>query len=149
MGIQTRGCEIIGILKKLKDTDPADSHHAPEWKERQKSRVEGPRSRLLLWRSSPQSMREDLENIHMLLGFVGNGFQLALCNVSWVAIREFVVLVPNSIVFAPWSVLTDRGESCDSCQDTPHEAASACSLSQTSEEWPVIMETRSICARSL
>ena len=32
MGIQTTGCEIIGILKNFKDTDPADSHHAVEWK---------------------------------------------------------------------------------------------------------------------
>ena len=29
MGIQTSGGEIIGILKKIKDADPADSHHAP------------------------------------------------------------------------------------------------------------------------
>ena len=79
---------------------------ASEWEERQKSRTEGLRSRLLLWRSSPQSMREDLENVYMLLfWFVGNGFQLALCNVSWLATRESVVFVPDSIVFAPWSVL--------------------------------------------
>ena len=37
MGIQTSGGEIIGILKKIKDANPADSHHAPEWKERQKN----------------------------------------------------------------------------------------------------------------
>ena len=28
MGIQTTGCEIIGILKEFTDDDPADSHHA-------------------------------------------------------------------------------------------------------------------------
>ena len=117
MGIQTSGCEIIGILKKLKDTDGADSHHALEWKERQKSRVERLRSRLLLWRSSPQSMREDLENIYMLL----YGFQLAPCSVGWVATQKSIVLVPDPIVFAPWSVLVDRGEPCDSRHDTPHE----------------------------
>ena len=32
--------------------------------------------------------------------------------------RDFVVLVPDPIVFAPWSVLLDRGEPCDRCQDT-------------------------------
>ena len=44
MEIQTCGGEIIDILKKVKDADPVDSHHAPEWKERHKSRVEGLRS---------------------------------------------------------------------------------------------------------
>ena len=54
--------------------------------------------------------RDDLEKIHMLLfQFVGNGFQLALCNVGWRATRESVALVPDPIVFAPWSVLLDRG----------------------------------------
>ena len=28
MGIQTSGCEIVGILTKFKDADPADSHRA-------------------------------------------------------------------------------------------------------------------------
>ena len=55
-GIQTSGGEIIGILKKIKDADLADSHHASldtatkqnivtsEWKERQKSTAEGLRA---------------------------------------------------------------------------------------------------------
>ena len=86
-------------------------------------------------------MRDDLEIIYMLLfPFVGNGFQLAPCNVSWLATRGSVVLVPDPIVFAPWSVLLDRGELCG-CQDTSHEAASACFLSQ---EWPVTGETHSV-----
>ena len=53
---------------------------------------------------------------------VGNGFQLALCYVGWLATQESAVLGPDPIVFAPWSVLLDRDEPCDSCQDTPHEA---------------------------
>ena len=102
-----------------------------EWEERQKSTVKKLRSRLLLWRSSPPSMREDLENIYVLLfRFVGNPFQLALCSVGWLTTREFVILVPDPVIFAPWSVLLDRGEPCDSSQDTPHEAASACLPSQ-------------------
>ena len=77
MEIHTSVGEIIDILKKFKDADPADSHHAPEWEERQKSRVDGLRSRLLLWRSSPHSMSEDLENIYMLLfQFVGHAFHI-------------------------------------------------------------------------
>ena len=105
MGMQTSGCEILGVLKRFDDADPADSHHAPAWKERQKSRVAGLRSRSLLW-SSSQSMREDQENIYMpLFRFIGNGFQLALCNVGWLATQQSVVLV---------SVLLDRGEPCDS-----------------------------------
>ena len=67
-------------------------------------------------------MKEELENIYMLLfRFVGDGFQLALCNVGWLATRKFVVLVPDPIVFAPWSVLLDLGQLCDSCQDTSDE----------------------------
>ena len=58
---------------------------------------------------SSQSMRRDLENIYALLfRFVGNGFKLALCNVGQLATRLFVVLMPDPIVFAPWSVLLDR-----------------------------------------
>ena len=92
-------------------------------------------------------MRDDLEIIYMLLfPFVGNGFQLAPCNVSWLATRGSVVLVPDPIVFAPWSVHLDRGEPCDSCQDTSHEAASACFLSQ---EWPVTGETHSMWTESV
>ena len=42
-------------------------------------------------------LRQDLEKVHaLLLGFVGNGFQLALCNVSWLTTRKFVVLVIRS-----------------------------------------------------
>ena len=69
-------------------------------------------------------MRDDLENIYMLLfRFVESGFQLALCNVGWLATQESVVFVPDPIVFAPWSVLVDRGEPCDNCQDTSDEVA--------------------------
>ena len=68
-------------------------------------------------------MRDDPENIYMLLfRFVGKGFQLALCNVSWLATQESVVLVHDPIVFAPWSVFLDRGEHCDSCQGISDEA---------------------------
>ena len=99
MAIRTSGGEIHGILKKFQDADPADFHHALELKERQKSRIEGLGSRSLTWRSNPESMRDELENICMLLfGFVGNGFQLALCNVSWLATGSpsFPCPIPSS-----------------------------------------------------
>ena len=41
----------------------------------------------------------------LLFQFVGNGFQLAHCNVGKLATQKFVVLVPDPIVFALWSVL--------------------------------------------
>ena len=108
MEIQTSLDEIIGFLRKFKDAEPAESHHALKWTERQKSRIEGLGSRLLLWRPPPQWMRDDLENVYMLLfWFVGNGFQLPLCNVSWLMTRKFVVLVQDAIVFVLWSVLLD------------------------------------------
>ena len=69
--------------------DPADFHHALVWKERKISSVEGLTSRLLMWRLSPESMWDDLENIYMLLFmYIGNGTQLALCSVSWLATGE-------------------------------------------------------------
>ena len=58
-------------------------------------------------------LNEDLEKIYALL----------FRNVGRLTTPEFVVLVPDPIGIAPWSVLLDRGEPCDSCQDTPHEAA--------------------------
>ena len=59
--------------------------------------MEGLRTRLLMWRLFPESMRDDLENIYMLpFRFVGNRFQLALFNVSWLATRESVVLESSS-----------------------------------------------------
>ena len=68
MGIRPSGGGIIGILKKIKDTAPADSHRAShrrseearQWEERQKSRANEHRSRSLLRRSSPQSVRRFL-----------------------------------------------------------------------------------------
>ena len=59
----------------------------------------------------------------LLFQIVGNGFQLALCDVGWLATWESVVLVPDPIVFASWLVLPDRGEPCDCCQDTSDDAA--------------------------
>ena len=56
-------------------------------------------------------IREDLEKVYALLfRYVGIGTG---CNVDWLATQESVVLVPDPIVFAPWSVLLDRGEPCD------------------------------------
>ena len=67
-------------------------------------------------------MRDDLESVVMLLfRFVGSGFRLALCNVGKLATWKFVVLVPDPIVFAPWSVLLPHGRLCLTCQRTPSQ----------------------------
>ena len=69
-------------------------------------------------------LREDLEKVYALLfRNVGNDTRLALSNVGLLTTREFVILVPDPTVFAPWSVLLDVGEPCDSCPDTSHEAS--------------------------
>ena len=38
----------------------------------------------------------------VLFRFLGYGFRLAMCSVNWVEAREFVILVPDPIAFAPW-----------------------------------------------
>ena len=72
-------------------------------------------------------LRDDLEELYALLfRFLGYGFQLAMSNVGWLVTQKFVILVPDPIGFAPWSVLIGRGEPCDSCsQDTPPPAERA------------------------
>ena len=57
----------------------------------------------------------------LLFRFVGSGFRLALCNVGNLATRKFVVLVPDPIVFAPWSVLLPHGRLRVTCQRTPSQ----------------------------
>ena len=60
-------------------------------------------------------LRDDLQNIYALLFmFLGYGFSLAMCNVGWLDTQQFVILVPDPIIFAPWSVLLNRGEPCHS-----------------------------------
>ena len=55
-------------------------------------------------------LRDDLQNIYALLfRFLGYSFQLAMSNVGWLATQQFVILVPDPIVFAPWPVLTKAG----------------------------------------
>ena len=48
---------------------------------------------------------------------------------------ESVILVPDPIVSAPWSVLFGRGEPfCDTCQDTAHDAVSCFSCPMTCQK---------------
>ena len=70
-----------------------------EWeKKRHKSRMEGLRRRLLMWRLSPESMRDDLENI--LREWLPAG---ALQ-------RELACDPADPIGFAPWPLPSGRGE---------------------------------------
>ena len=51
--------------------------------------------------------------------FLGYCFPLAMSNVGWLLTEKFVILVPDPIVFAPWSVLYGCTASfCDICQHT-------------------------------
>ena len=90
--------------------------------------------------SSEIWLRDDLEEIYALLfRYFGYGFQLAMSNVGWFVTQKFVILVPDPIGFAPWSVLFGRGEPCDSCeQDTPPLAERArlqCRVGQRFGMW--------------
>ena len=38
----------------------------------------------------------------VLFRFLGYGFRLAMCSVNWMEAREFAILVPYPIAFAPW-----------------------------------------------
>ena len=60
-------------------------------------------------------LRDDLEEVYALLFFLGCGFPLAMSNVGWLVTQKFVILVPDPIGFAPWSVLFGRGVPCDRC----------------------------------
>ena len=104
-----------------------------EWDEkRQTSRVEGLRRRLSMWRLSPESMRDDLENIYMLLfRFLGNGFRLALCNVSWLATRSPRSGARSDRIRAVATAVRPRRALCDSCQDTAHVVVLCCSCPMT------------------
>ena len=50
----------------------------------------------------------------------------ALCGVDWPTTREFVILVPDPIISAPWSVLPDRGEPYNSRHATRSRSPRAC-----------------------
>ena len=38
----------------------------------------------------------------VLFRFLGYGVRLAMCSVNWMEAREFAILVPDPIAFAPW-----------------------------------------------
>ena len=41
----------------------------------------------------------------VLFRFLGYGFRLAMCSVNWMEAREFAILVPDPIAFAPGQAL--------------------------------------------
>ena len=51
--------------------------------------------------------------LKVLFRYVGIGTRLATCSVNWMEAREFAILVPDPIAFAPW-----RESFCDICQHT-------------------------------
>ena len=40
--------------------------------------------------------------LKVLFRYVGIGTPLAMCNIIWMEAREFAILVPDPIAFAPW-----------------------------------------------
>ena len=40
--------------------------------------------------------------LNVLFQYLGIGTRLAMCSVNWMEAREFVILVPDPIAFAPW-----------------------------------------------
>ena len=105
-----------------------------EWEEkRQRSRVEGLRRRVLMWRLSPDSMRDDLENIYMLLlRFFGNRLPAGALQHELACdpgVRRSRCPIRSASRRGP--VLFGRGEPCDRCQDTAHVVVSCSSCPMT------------------
>ena len=50
---------------------------------------------------APQS-GEIIGILTVLFRYVGIGTRLALTSMGWLTVREFVILVPDPIAFAPW-----------------------------------------------
>ena len=57
---------------------------------------------LLTWAASLYG-GEIIGILTVLFRFFGYGFRLAMCSVNWMEAREFAILVPDPIVFAPWA----------------------------------------------
>ena len=69
--------------------------------------------------ASEMWLRDDLDEVYALLfRFLGNGFRMALCSVGWLTTQKFAILVPDPIVFAPWSALLDCTASFESPVNT-------------------------------
>ena len=69
----------------------------------------------------------------LLCRFLGNGFRLALCNVGWLTTQKFVILVPDPIFFAPWSVLLDCTASFVRTPTTTQSSCGATTMAAASE----------------
>ena len=61
------------------------------------------RSTLLSFLSCGALQNDEIIGIlKVLFRYVGIGTRLATCSVNWMEAREFAILVPDPIAFAPW-----------------------------------------------
>ena len=125
------GGEIVGILKKIKDADPADSHHASLRRSEETRHVKQDLVTVTILTNLRQGEAVVLEEVVLLTVTIVTNSRWSeaeekekVATETESATRESVVLVPDPIVSAPWSVLIGRGDPCDSCRDTAHVVVS-------------------------
>ena len=110
MEIQTSGGEIIGSLKKIKDADPADSHHASLDAAKKQDIV----------KQDIVTVTTETATIVTNLWWSEAEEKEEVATETERATRESVFLVPDPIVSAPWSVLFGRGEPFVTAVKTRH-----------------------------
>ena len=107
MEIQTSGGESIGILKKIKDADPADSHHASLEAAKKQDTVKQDMVTVTILTNLRQGEAEEKEEAVTLTATI-------VTNLRQGEAEEKGEVVSPSFS-APWSVLFGRGEPRDSC----------------------------------
>ena len=128
---QASGGEIIGILKKIKDADPADFHHASLDAAKKQDIVkqdivhcDNPDEPPVGRRCGEGGGKEEVVTLtativtNLRRGEAEEKEEVATATES--ATWESVVLVSDPIVSAPWSVLFGRGEPCETAVKTRH-----------------------------
>ena len=115
MGIRTSGCEIIGaaLANSLKADEDRKSDRTTLVQVKEEEGVTHTATTKMNLRQGRQACVAPAEILAQRRP--GYGFRLAMSNVGWLVTQKFVILVPDTIGFAPWSVLIGRGEPCDSC----------------------------------
>ena len=105
MSVQCSECQRGRKQARVNDRSNRDSHKVrSRWLECSMNRVsDGDRSTLLSFVSCGALQSDEIIGIlKVLFRYVGIGTWLAMCNVIWMEAREFAILVPDPIAFAPW-----------------------------------------------
>ena len=89
---------------KRQEPNVSTSVDVAVWLECTMNRVsDGDRSTSLSFLSCGALQSDEIIGIlKVLFRYVGIGTRLAMCNVIWMEAREFAILVPDPIAFAPW-----------------------------------------------